>query len=179
MSSPLTCYILIGLPGSGKSTLAARMIAQQPRYRIVSTDQIRQELYGNAAIQGHWPDVEAQALLQIKDALQNGYPVIYDATNFNHNHRVDLLQKLSKFSNVSWIALYLQTSLEHCKERNRQRNRQVPEPAIETMACSLATHPPSIEEGFAQVHFMNGDSSLPLEGLDGVNWSQNIGKLLL
>ncbi len=185
MSSPLICYVLIGLPGSGKSTLAAQFIAQQPRYRIVSTDQIRQELYGNSMIQGQWPDIEVQVLSQIKDALQSGYPVIYDATNFKHTHRIDLLQKLSPFSNVSWVAWYLQTSLEQCKERNRQRNRQVPEPVIETMAYSLATHPPSIEEGFAQVHFINRDLSFPLEGLegleglDGVNWSQNTGELLL
>jgi predicted kinase len=169
MSSPLICRVLIGLPGSGKSTLAARMIAQQPNYRIVSTDRIRQELYGNSTLQGQWPDVEAQVLLQVKAALQNGHPVIYDATNFKHTHRIDLLQKLSKFSNVSWVAWYLQTPLDKCKQRNRQRDRQVPEAVIETMAHGLATHPPSMEEGFVQVHFTDGDLSLPLEGLDGVN----------
>jgi 2-phosphoglycerate kinase len=41
MSSPLICCVLIGLPGSGKSTLAAQMLARQPRYRVISTDQIR------------------------------------------------------------------------------------------------------------------------------------------
>ncbi len=178
MSSPLICYVLIGLPGSSKSTLAARMIARHSHYRIVATDRIRQELYGNSATQGQWPDIEAQVLSQIEAALQNGYPVIYDATNFKHTHRIDLLQKLSKFSNIAWVAWYLQTPLEQCKERNRQRDRQVPEPIIETMAYSLATHPPSIEEGFAQVHFINGDLPLPLEVLDGVNRSKNIGKLL-
>jgi predicted kinase len=179
MSSPLICYVLIGLPGSGKSTLAAQMLARQPRYRVISTDQIRQELYGNSATQGNWSDIEAQVFAQIEATLQNGYPVIYDATNFKHTHRIDLLQKLSKFSNIAWVAWYLQTPLEQCKERNRQRDRQVPEPIIETIAYSLATHPPSIEEGFAQVHFINGDLPLPLEVLDGVNRSKNIGKLLL
>jgi predicted kinase len=183
MSSSLICYVLIGLPGSGKSTLAARMLTQQPCYRIVSTDRIRQELYGDSATQGYWPDIEAQVLAQIKDSLQSGYPVIYDATNFKHTHRIDLLQKLSQFSNVSWgnaswVAWYLQTPLEQCKERNRQRDRQVPEPIIETMAHSLATHPPSIAEGFAQVYFIDGDLSFPLEGLDRVDRSTNIGKLL-
>jgi predicted kinase len=184
MSSSLICYVLIGLPGSGKSTLAARMLAQQPCYRIVSTDRIRQELYGNSATQGHWPDIEAQVLAQIKDSLLNGYPVIYDATNFKHTHRIDLLQKLSQFSNVSWgnvswVAWYLQTPLEQCKERNLQRDRQVPEPIIETMAHSLEAHPPSTAEGFAQVHFIDGDLPFPLAELDGVDRSKDTGELLL
>jgi predicted kinase len=171
MPPPLICYILIGLPGSGKSTLAARMLAQQPRYRIVSTDEIRQELYGNSATQGHWPDIEMQVLVQIKAALQNGYPVIYDATNFKHTHRMDLLQKLLQFGNVSWgnaswIACYLQTPLAQCKERNRQRDRQVPEPIIETMAHSLATHPPSVAEGFSNIYCIEDDFSVVLGVLD-------------
>jgi predicted kinase len=179
MSSSLICYILIGLPGSGKSTLATRMLARQPHYRIVSTDRIRQELYGNSETQGHWPNIEAQVLVQIKDSLQNGYPVIYDATNFKQTHRIDLLQKLSQFRNVSWVAWYLQTPLEECKERNRQRVRQVPEPIIETMAHSLETHPPSVAEGFAQICFIDRDLSFPLAGLDGVGRSKDIGELLL
>jgi predicted kinase len=166
MSPSLICYILIGLPGSGKSTFAARMLAQQPRYNIVSTDEIRQKLYGNSATQGHWPDIEMQVLVQIKAALQNGYPVIYDATNFKHTHRIDLLQKLSHFSNVSWIACYLQTPLEQCKERNRQRDRQVPEPIIETMAHSLVTHPPLMAEGFANIYFIEDNLSVVLGVLD-------------
>ena len=44
---------MVGAPGSGKSTYAAR-IAKRENAVIISGDQIRAELYGDANIQGEW-----------------------------------------------------------------------------------------------------------------------------
>jgi cytidylate kinase len=77
MFTPLICHFLIGCPGSGKSTLAA-LLAKEGNYRIVSTDQIREALYGNASIQGDWSAIEAQVLSQIRSAIASNQPVIYD-----------------------------------------------------------------------------------------------------
>nr|WP_275072621.1 AAA family ATPase [Petrachloros mirabilis] len=57
------------MPGSGKSTLAQQWVAHDPNLCWVSTDAIRQNLFGDAAIQGAWPPIEAEALRQIKGAI--------------------------------------------------------------------------------------------------------------
>lgn len=43
-------YMMIGLPGSGKSTVA-KSIASNTTAVIISSDEIRAELFGNAEIQ--------------------------------------------------------------------------------------------------------------------------------
>ncbi|WP_045057234.1 ATP-binding protein [Aliterella atlantica] len=146
------CYILVGMPSCGKSTLAAKIAASNPIYKIVSTDQIRAELYGDAIIQGNWQEVETQVLQQIHQHLTAGYPIIYDATNCQQAWRLDLLAKLAKYKNISWIALYVQTPLEQCQLRNQQRQRQVPESVIINMAQCLELSPPTTFEGFAAVY---------------------------
>lgn len=47
----MLCHFLIGVPSSGKSTFA-QLLAQTGNYQIISTDAIRQQLYGDETIQG-------------------------------------------------------------------------------------------------------------------------------
>jgi adenylylsulfate kinase-like enzyme len=86
-------HFLIGVPGSGKSTFA-KLISQLGNCEIISTDNIRAELYGDAAIQGDWKQVEAEVIQRIYTILQAGKSIIYDATNFKRAHRLDFLQKV-------------------------------------------------------------------------------------
>ena len=74
MNSPLTCHFLIGSPGSGKSTLAAQMIQSISSSQIISTDQIRAQLYGDAATQGNWAEIESVVLTEIKEAITKKIP---------------------------------------------------------------------------------------------------------
>ncbi len=147
----LTCYILVGLPGSGKSTLAQKIVEHDPHYRIVSTDQIRATLYGDESIQGPWPEIETVVLSQIRQALAASIPIVYDATNYKQADRIDLMQKLAHHPNICWVVLHLITSVEQCKQWNRQRDRQVDAAVIDTMAQHLQQYPPRRTEGFAMV----------------------------
>lgn len=152
MSKPLICHFLIGPPGGGKSTLAAQL-AQQGDFRIVSTDQIREALYGDASIQGEWQVIEEQVLAQILAAMASGQPVIYDATNVQRSWRVAILKQLNLHAPPClWIAWHLQTPLETCKAWNQKRKRRVPEEVIERMFNSLQEFPPVPTEGFAVVN---------------------------
>jgi predicted kinase len=147
-----TCFILIGLPGSGKSTLAQQLLTHRPNSILVSTDQIREQLYGDPSIQGDWQTIEQQVLIQIQQSILTRHPVIYDATNYNRRHRTDLLQKLSKLSPAQWVGLYLKTPLEQCKKWNKQRDRQVTEAVIDIMHQCLDASPPNIDEGFDKIY---------------------------
>ncbi|AFZ26264.1 putative kinase [Cylindrospermum stagnale PCC 7417] len=152
MSTPPICHFLIGIPGSGKSSFAAEL-AKLENYRVVSTDAIRQQLYGDATIQGEWSQIEKKVISEIVEAIAQGYAVIYDATNARRGWRMDLLQKLnlSLTNPVLWMGWYLQTPLATCKVWNQQRPRQVPDFVIESMHKSLQDFPPIAAEGFAAV----------------------------
>lgn len=162
MNHQLTSHFLIGPAASGKSTLA-KQLAATDYYNIVSTDKIRAELFGEESIQGDWQLIETEALNRIKKSLAAAKPVIYDATNTKRPWRMELLNKIRQISppNCRWMGWYLETSLEICLERNRQRYRQVPPEVIAAMDLSLKQFPPIAAEGFIDaVTLKNGDYSL-------------------
>lgn len=148
--SPL--LLLVGLPGSGKSTWASHFVALHPDYRIVSTDAIRADLYGNAAIQGEWTQVWHDVLQSWQvglAAIAAGQltGIIYDATNVRRRQR-RLVIDTARTLGFSPIAIYwFDTPLERCLWRNQRRPRQVPEEVISRMARQLQGAPPSLEEG--------------------------------
>ncbi|MEG4860637.1 WYL domain-containing protein [Microcoleus sp. K1-B6] len=158
----MICHLLIGPPGSGKSTFA-QQLAPLANYQIVSTDEIREQLYGDASIQGDWTEIEHQILQQIRSASALNQPVIYDATNAKRPWRMSLLMQLNSDSPLTpgddrtsepilWMAWHLKTPLETCQQRNQQRDRIVPDKVIADMFKSLKDFPPLPAEGFAAVN---------------------------
>ncbi|NET02123.1 MAG: WYL domain-containing protein [Sphaerospermopsis sp. SIO1G1] len=150
-------HFLIGTPGSGKSTFA-KLLSKLENCDIISTDEIRQELYGDAAIQGDWHKVETTAINRIFTAISLNKSIIYDATNCKRSFRIDFLLKvnhqLAEWNLVqpNWIGWYLETPLSTCMEWNQQRQRQVPTYIIEAMYKRLQEFPPITGEGFAAIH---------------------------
>ena len=126
--------------------------------KIISTDQIREELFGDEVIQGNWSIIEEKIFEQIRESIQAEQPIIYDATNAKKVWRVALLKQLAALKKekgnqeVQWIGWYLQTPLEVCKVWNKQRNRQVPELVIEELFQALQDNPPDESEGFVAVN---------------------------
>lgn len=151
-------HFLIGLPASGKSTFAQKLAEiEGSRHEIISTDKIREQLFGDEIVQGDWRQVEAEVMSRVKEAIASGKYIIYDATNVKRSWRMDWLEKVAaatgkEFACVCW---YLSTPVETCKEWNQKRQRQVPEIVIEKMSSSIAQFPPDVAEGFVAVHKIN------------------------
>ncbi|MEO1146475.1 MAG: AAA family ATPase [Cyanobacteria bacterium J06638_22] len=140
--------MLIGLPGSGKSTVAAQL-ATQEGWQIVSTDRIREQLFGDAAIQGAWPQVWAEVERQLRAIAQSSDgKVIYDATNVRRCHRRQFLTRARSWGFDTIEAYWLDVPLAVCLERNQRRDRQVPVPIICKMYRQLRGGSPSVKEGF-------------------------------
>lgn len=124
-------FMMIGIPASGKTSLAEQ-IANSEGAEIVSSDNIRKELYGNENIQGDSNEVFKTVENRIINGLKNNKNMIYDATNINYKRRMAFLQKIRKLK-IEKIAIMVATPYEQCLIRNSQRERQVPEEVIKRM----------------------------------------------
>ena len=91
--------MLCGLPGSGKSTFAKQIIkmaeSQDKEAYVVSSDAIREELWGDERIQREPEKVFDLAHKRIMHALRADYDyVVFDATNIKRKNRLFLMKKI-------------------------------------------------------------------------------------
>ena len=156
--SGLRCHLLTGPPASGKTTLARALTPLLsgpggPAALVLSTDAVRAEVFGDAAVQGPWSSIEQLLHQRIQAAVADGIPVIVDATHAKRAWRLAITQALALPAPVEWIGWWLFTPLATCLEWNQRRQRLVPEPVIKELAAALADphFGPSRAEGFAAV----------------------------
>lgn len=133
-------YTMIGIPGSGKSTIANQI----PNAIVISSDAIRKELYGAEEIQGNGKQVFDLVYKRIGEELAKGNDVVFDATNLTPWTR----NAVFRFP-AERIAIFVNTPLDVCLERNATRERKVPEKVIHRMYNNLIY--PSKTEGFSKI----------------------------
>lgn len=164
-SASTACHliVLIGLPGSGKSTLALGLV-KDCGCRLVSTDVIRERLFGDEATQGPWPLVwraveqsfrdvtgdrpEQLVLKRRSEAVAPFAHTLYDATNAARRQRREAIALGRRCSFRHITGLWLDVPLAVCLERNQKRDRQVPEAIIQQMHRRLTGAPPALSDGF-------------------------------
>ncbi|WP_040483908.1 AAA family ATPase [Lyngbya aestuarii] len=138
--------LMIGLPGSGKSFFATQLQINHPQYQLISTDTIRAQLFGDEGIQGPWLRVWSQVQYQFKQAVGEGTDAIYDATNTQRRQRKEVITVAREIGFDPIFAVWVNTPLEICLQRNQNRLRQVPEEIILKMHRQLTDVPPSLSE---------------------------------
>lgn len=141
-------YMLVGLPGSGKSQIAEEY---RKRGYIYSSDALRKELYGDETDQKHNTEVFHELHRRIKACLSCGFDAVYDACNINKKRRAAFLKELKNID-CEKICLCVMTPYEICLERNKARERSIPEHAIRKMYLNWC--PPDIAEGFDSVKLL-------------------------
>ncbi len=148
-------YMMIGLPASGKSTIA-KDIAKSEGAIIVSSDEIRKELFGDINDQSNNVKVFEEVINRAKFYLANKYNVIIDATNINYKKRRHLLNSIDNLHGKDRIAILVATPYEECLERNKLRERKVPEKVIKRMYFNF--YIPQYYEGFddIQIRYNSG-----------------------
>jgi predicted kinase len=135
--------VLVGLPGSGKSSYAERMGA------TLSSDLIRQLLADDPTDQTIHARVFNVIRYLLRHRLAIRRPVTYvDATHLAPAEREPYIQ-IARGYGCEVEAVFFDVPLEVCMERNRGRERVVPEEAMRMMAEKLV--PPAVEEGFDRV----------------------------
>ncbi len=121
--------ILIGIPGSGKTTYAKQHLLTNADICYVSSDDIREELFGDASVQQDPKRVFGIAYKRTTAALDAGKDVVFDSTATTVTARRQLLDACAAHAN-SIRYIVLDTPLNECLRRNRLRDRQVPEEVI-------------------------------------------------
>lgn len=124
-----TLILLCGIPGSGKTTYAEKM-KNSYTYHL-SSDAIRKELYGDENIQGNPSDVFALMQDRTIMLLNNGFDVIYDATNITRKDRASIIAKCPRFAQIKCHIIW--APIETCIERDAARKRTVGKEVIDRM----------------------------------------------
>lgn len=140
-----TFFMTIGLPGSGKSTWAA----MQKDCIVLSSDDYREKLFGDATDQTHNAEVFNALRKDTVKYLEEGRNVIYDATNMSIKDRNSILRDILHLFDVCTIAVVFATPVEVCKERNKNRSRVVPDFVYDKMIKRFEF--PLLAEGFDDV----------------------------
>jgi len=120
--------ILVGVAGCGKSTYINSVKKEDDV--VISSDDIREEIYGDAENQQNAGLVFSIFHGRIADALVKGKTVWADATSLSKIARKDFYKYAKGFAINSHIIV---ASLEKCKEQNNSRSRKVPNDVIERM----------------------------------------------
>lgn len=120
---------------------------------MLSSDDVRFLLVDDPTEQSIHRIVFATIRMLLRRRLELQRPVTYiDATNLTHKDRRAYI-KMAQLYGAHAEAFFFDTPLEICKQRNANRDRVVPEDAMDAMAARLV--PPSVEEGFNSVRTMH------------------------
>lgn len=137
--------LLCGIPGSGKTTYAEKM-KNSYTYHL-SSDAIRKELYGDENIQGNPSDVFALMQDRAIMLLNNGFDVIYDATNITRKDRASIITKCPRFTQIECHIIW--APIETCIERDAARKRTVGKEVIDRMLKKF--QPVFYDEGINEI----------------------------
>ena len=160
----------VGLPASGKST-HAKELAQEYDATIFSSDDLREEMFGDINHQDNNQELFVELHRRIKDCLLSGKSAIYDACNINYKRRMAFLSELKNIP-CEKICVLIATPYEECLKRNQQRDRKVPEYVIDRMYRSFDV--PWYYEGWDEIEYdsyfdhMHKLDISPLEWVDSV-----------
>ncbi len=136
--------LAIGLPGSGKSSWFKRH-----NITPLSSDMLRALLFDDPTEQRFQDLIFSNLRSMLKARLIARRPMNYvDATNLSPHERNGWI-KLAKDYGYEVQAVFFDVPVEVCLERNRRRERKVPEDAMRRMAGKLKQ--PTFEEGFSKI----------------------------
>lgn len=126
--------VMVGSSGSGKSTLAHKLAVED--HEVISSDHYREVLCGdmsNQAVTGHVFEM-IYNIIQVRSSQK--CRTILDSTNLRRRDRKAYYGPVA--NGLPTYAILVDTPESVCKERQHQRDRQVPEFVVEKHAKRYA-----------------------------------------
>lgn len=138
--------IMVGVSGSGKSTFA-NGLKTSLQATVVSTDDIRKEVLGDANDQTQGARIFGIARKRVNDLLAQGKNAVIDATSLSAKDRRDWV-RIGKANDAEIIAYVVKVDLGTAKKRNSGRDRQVPDFVIDRQFAkfSVPTHAEGVDK---------------------------------
>ena len=143
--------LFAGVPASGKTSKAKELIEQG--FSKLCADDIRVELYEDAAIQGDNVEIYRIFDERLDSLLGEEQDIIVDNTNIMIEHRMSIINRARSAGYVDIEIWLFDVPLEVCLERNRLRHRVVRDDVIVEMHQNLfgAHRPQPTEAKVVQV----------------------------
>ena len=152
LTSEPKAFVMCGVPGAGKTTYAHHLSAIYNAL-IISGDDIRSELYGDAAIQGNWADIWDCITDRVAENCDRN--LIIDGTHCKPTYRAETLTLLRSYGYTNIRATIVERSLATCLQQNASRKRKVPKHVIHQMFNDLQHSLDSIKnEGFTTIEYV-------------------------
>ena len=147
----MKAFVMVGAPGAGKSTYA-EILSRLYDAVIISGDDVREELFGSAEIQGNWFAIWDRIV-----ELVEGYAdrnLILDGTHYREDYRAEAITMLRSYGYSDVEAVVVNPSLATCLARNFQRaDRNVPDYVVKEMHEKLQKSLGKIDlEDFDKIH---------------------------
>ena len=136
--------VMCGISASGKSYYANRFCKD---FDIVSSDGIREELYGDASIQRNPKRVFEIAHSRIEANIAAGIDTVFDATNLTRKIRQDIINRYKGRAHL--VCLVTPFDASRAIYNQMLRNRKVPESVILRQANQYES--PTIDEGWDKI----------------------------
>jgi len=150
-----TFVMCIGVAGSGKSTYCDDYLTEYYDAVYLSSDILRETLYGDANDQTHNREVFRTMNELTQNVLELDTNVVYDATNLSRARRKRLLSELPECERVCY---WFDTPFYECVERDAHRSRSVGEDVIRKMTMKLEV--PIYEEGWNKIYILRGNDNV-------------------
>lgn len=125
--------LMSGVAGSGKSTWANNYAKNNINTLILSTDEIRQNLFHT-----QYPNRESEKIIRkticdrAREAASQNINVIIDSAVVKNKSIMRWYRQLNSYFKIKELVV-IDTPLEKCLQQNRQRERHVPEDVIREM----------------------------------------------
>ena len=168
MNNLPTLKIIVGVPGSGKSSYCKKAVNECSGAVYFSSDEIREELFGNASSQEDNARVFQVMQDRTLNALAQGKTVYYDATNITRKSRSSILDKCEPIVQKECIVVWAPPEI--CVERDSQRGWHVGENVIHKMLKSFQA--PYFDEGFKSIRVIN-----TVDNFKSVQYADNLEQL--
>lgn len=122
--------ILVGIPASGKSTLAKQLQQQCEDSVVISKDNIREQYSIQWGQQQDFVSKQENQLL-MNAINENKKVIIIDDSNLKKETR-DKLKQIATQHGYETETIFMNTKLDECIKRNKQRDKHIPTESLIT-----------------------------------------------
>lgn len=147
-----TLIIMCGISGSGKST-KAKELKEEYNAVIISTDDIREDIFKDIHDQEHNKEVFRIAYDEINMFIELSHNVIFDATNIKYSSIKDLKKGIKHWNDINKILYVMDTPIDKAIKQNNARDKVVPTEVIIRQTETFKSNKDKIIKEFDDVRF--------------------------